>query len=266
MTEKRATIALLTDFGHRDSYVAEMKAVILSINPVVNIVDITHGIEPQNILQAAILLQRSAMFFPRGTIFVCVVDPEVGTSRSLVFVRTATYDFVAPDNGLLWLTIRDLDVIHLVSLENYDYFISRTPSTFEGRDKLAPVSAYASLGIEPTQFGSVKTGIKQLELPRPVLENDMLIGELLYFDNFGNAISNINISDLLETESANLPSVIFREEELGHIHSTFAEAENGAALAYFGSSGYLELAVNNGSFRLKFRARPGEKVAIVYGQ
>ena len=264
--EKSPSIALLTDFGSCDSYVAELKGVIYSINSAVNIIDITHNIQPQNIMHGSLMLKRSARFFPRQTIFVCVVDPEVGTERNIIFIRTADYDFIAPDNGLLWMMVNHLDVSKVIRLENYEYFLSKTPSTFEGRDKIAPVAAYASLGIEPPQFGPIQSGIVKLELPEPDKRKDLLIGEIIYFDNFGNAITNITFESLMENEAISLPLVYFNGEEIGPIRSTFAEASNGSPLAYFGSSGYLEVAVNNGNFRKSAQASPGNKVVVNYGK
>ena len=264
--QKNASIALLTDFGSCDSYVAELKGVIYTTNANVNIIDITHNIEAQNILHGALMLKRSVRFFPRRTIFLCVVDPEVGTQRNIIFVRTVDYDFIAPDNGLLWMTVNDLDVVKVVRLENFEYFLSKTPSTFEGRDKMAPVAAYASLGIEPAQFGPIQSGIVKLELPQPENQDEFLVGEIIYFDNFGNAITNINFENLMETEALKLPSVYFNGDEIGPIRSTFAEASNGSPLVYFGSSGNLELAINNGNFRKNTHAKPGDKVVVNYGK
>jgi len=263
---RRPTIALLTDFGNQDSYVAEIKGAMLSINSNVNIVDITHNIEPQNVLHAALMLKRSVNFFPKGTVFVCVVDPEVGSKRKIIYIDTQDYCFVAPDNGLLWMTVNDMNVRKVINLENYNYFLSRTPSTFEGRDKMAPVAAYASLGVEPAQFGPTQTGIVELEMPKPIVDKEILTGEIIYFDNFGNAITNITFDDLMGTEAATLPHVIFNGNEIGHIVSTFSDAENGTPLAYFGSSGLLELALNNGNFHQAMKARPKDKVVVNYGK
>ena len=260
------TIALLTDFGNQDSYVAEVKAVILSINSNVNIIDITHRIEPQNILHGALMLKRSVGFFPRGTIFVCVVDPEVGSDRKMIYIDTQDYGFIAPDNGLLWMTANELDVRKVITLENYNYFLSRTPSTFEGRDKMAPVAAYASLGIEPTQFGPTQSGIEKLEMPEPLGKRNLLVGEIIYFDYFGNAITNISFENLMENEAVSLPCVVHNGKEIGPIVSAFNQAVNGSPLAYFGSSGYLELAVNNGNFQRLMKAGPGDKVLVNYGK
>ncbi len=260
----RPTIALLTDFGNQDSYVAEVKAVILSINSEVNLVDITHNTEPQNILQASMMLRRSFRFFPLGTIFVCVIDPEVGSERKVLYLETENYDFIAPDNGLLWMTASDLDVNRIVTLENYNYFLTSTPSTFEGRDKMAPVAAYASRGVEPTQFGPAKSGMIKLDLPQPKFEDGLLLGEILYFDRFGNAITNISFEDLMQHQTSNLPYVIHERNNIGHLVSTFSDASNGQPLAYFGSSGYLELAINNGSFENGLGARQGERIAVRY--
>jgi S-adenosylmethionine hydrolase len=264
--EKRPTIALLTDFGNQDSYVAEVKAVILSINSNVNIIDITHRIEPQNILHGALMLKRSVAFFPRHTIFVCVVDPEVGSERKIIYIDAQDYCFIAPDNGLLWMTVNDQDVRKVITLANYNYFLSRIPSTFEGRDKMAPVAAYASLGIESTQFGPTQSGIEKLEMPEPLRERDLLVGEIIYFDYFGNAITNISFENLMENEAVSLPRVVHNSNEIGPIVSTFSEAVNGSPLAYFGSSGYLELAVNNGNFQRAMNAGPGDKVLVNYGK
>lgn len=257
-------VAFLSDFGLSDSYVAEVKGVILSINSEIEIIDITHQIEPQNVLQASLMLQRTAEFMPSHTTFLSVVDPGVGSDRKVVAVETTRGVFIAPDNGLLWLTVNDLDVRNVVAVENYQYFFNEPSATFEGRDKMAPVAAYSALGVEVTQFGPTQTGIEKLDIPSVRAESETLVGEILYFDRFGNAITNIALENLMQFEASQLPIVYYNSHEIGHIVTTFSDSDNGTAMAYFGSSGYLELAVNRGSFRRKMGAECGQQVAVNY--
>jgi hypothetical protein len=262
---KPALVAFLSDFGLRDSYVAEVKGVILSISSEIEILDITHQIEPQNVLQAALMLRRSAEFMPQGTVFLSVIDPGVGSDRRVIAVETSRATFIAPDNGLVWMTVNQMDVHTVVAVENYQYYFQNPSSTFEGRDRMAPVAAYSALGVEATQFGPTQTGITKLEMPPTKVDNEVLMGEIIYFDRFGNAITNISFDDLMQFETLKLPMVYHNGREIGHIVSTFSDSENGAPLAYFGSSGYLELAVNRGNFRIKMMAESGQQVAVNYG-
>lgn len=257
-----SVITLTTDFGVDDAYVATMKGVILSINPEANIVDITHSIEPQNIRQAAFILDYSYRYFPKKTVHVAIVDPGVGSERRGVVLKTPSALFVAPDNGVLSYVIdelssnEDLTVQYskdqnLVTLGNGFEAIAITEprfwrhpvsTTFHGRDIFAPVAAALSLDISPYELGEKITSLQIFPIPKPFVEyQGNLAGNVLYVDHFGNLITNIKKSDL--------PGKDILIEAAGHsiqgITNYYAEGEG--LMAIIGSSGYLEISLKNGN-------------------
>ncbi|TLY27641.1 MAG: SAM-dependent chlorinase/fluorinase, partial [Ignavibacteria bacterium] len=149
----RPTIALLTDFGLSDPYVGSMKGVISAIAPGTPILDLSHEVLPQNITQAGYLLWSCYKYFPAGTIFVCVVDPGVGSGRRVLCVDGAGYRFLGPDNGLLQLVLDSLDGYSIVIVENRRYFRNEISPTFHGRDIFAPVAAHLSRGVRSASLG-----------------------------------------------------------------------------------------------------------------
>ncbi|MEJ2272273.1 MAG: SAM-dependent chlorinase/fluorinase [Candidatus Bathyarchaeota archaeon] len=147
-----AVISLLSDFGMKDSYVAQMKAIILSINPEVRIIDITHEIEKFNIRNGAFVLASAVNSFPPKSIHVAVVDPGVGTKRRPIIIKTKKSLFVGPDNGLLILAANQESIVKIYSIENSQYTLSNISKTFHGRDIFAPAAAYLSTGIPSSLF------------------------------------------------------------------------------------------------------------------
>jgi len=169
----KSIITLTTDFGLSDAYVAEMKGVILGINPDVRLVDITHSIEPQNILQAAFVLNTAYIYFPLGSIHLVIVDPGVGTKRKAIILKTEGFYFVAPDNGVLSHIIEVKGILgkgklpagmEVFAISRSEYFRSPVSATFHGRDIFAPVAARLSLGEQPSDFGEKLGSIKVLPL------------------------------------------------------------------------------------------------------
>lgn len=184
-------IALLTDFGYKDNFVGIMKGVILGINPQVNLVDISHGVKPQSIFEAYFLLKNSYKFFPKGTIFVAVVDPGVGSKRKSILIETNDYFFIGPDNGIFSF-LESHEIKNIVHLTNKEYFLKPVSSTFHGRDIFAPAAGFLSKGVSPEELGTLIKSIKRVEIPKPRIEKDKLVGEIIYIDGFGNLISNIS--------------------------------------------------------------------------
>ena len=165
-------IALLTDFGTKDYFVGAMKGAILSVNKDAKIVDITHEILPQDIRGASFTLRACYRNFPSGTIFVAVVDPEVGSQRRAILVETQDYFFVAPDNGILSFVFEDYALAHaqasaspfrVFELTNNKYFAENISATFHGRDVFAPIAAHLSRGINPIEFGREITDFKRFD-------------------------------------------------------------------------------------------------------
>ncbi|MCJ7515785.1 MAG: SAM-dependent chlorinase/fluorinase, partial [Dehalococcoidia bacterium] len=195
-----------------------MKGVILNLNPKAVIIDISHAIEPQNILQAAFILSTACPYFPEGTIHLAVVDPGVGSRRKAIILKTPTAFFVAPDNGILSYIIdehgrtpgkpaRHMPYIaeprklppglEAVAITNPEYWRHPVSSTFHGRDIFAPVAAHLSLGVPLHKFGDGLSQVHLFNIPRTYKNaHGDLVGRVLHIDNFGNLITNVRNSDL----------------------------------------------------------------------
>jgi len=201
-------IALITDFGSDGQhYVACMKGVILEINSTVKIIDISHNITPFSILEGAYILNSTYKYFPKGTIFVAVIDPGVGSARKIIILETSSgFYFVGPDNGLFTHIINNEDISKIIEISNQDYFLEPVSDTFHGRDIMAPVSAYLSKGISIENFGNpleIDNIIKLNDLSPKIIENEKIIeGKIQYIDSFGNCITNIELDN--ENKSKNL--------------------------------------------------------------
>lgn len=259
-------ISLLTDFGVDDEYVGVMKGVILTINPAAVIIDITHRVDPQGILQAAFLIQSTYRFFPKKTIHVIVVDPGVGSGRAILAYEKEDHIFIAPDNGVLTLLLDDRDDGKVVRIENSDYYLNPVSQTFHGRDIFAPVAAYLSKGTDIRKLGPALEPHKLLRLTLPtafVDESGMIVGCVISIDRFGNLITNIDLKLLRQYGIPEKKAVIaVGDETLKGIMPSYVNVKPGNPLAISGSRGYLEIAVNKGSARSKFNAAVGEVVRI----
>ena len=259
-----AIITLTTDFGLSDAYVAAMKGVILGINPEAKIIDICHTIIPQNISQAAFVLNTAYEFFPQRTIHVVVVDPGVGTERKAVILRTPSADFVAPDNGALSYVLPQFDQSHsrqttpaegprrielsvgleAVAITRPEFWRSPVSPTFHGSDIFAPVAAHLSLGSPPINFGEAIASLTVLSLPTPYQASDgALVGHILHIDNFGNLITNIRGDDL--PRMAKTITVDIGGRSISGLSRTYAEGTG--PLALIGGSGYLEVSLKDGN-------------------
>jgi S-adenosyl-L-methionine hydrolase (adenosine-forming) len=185
-------VALLTDFGSRDPFVAVMKGVMLGINPDLQFIDISHEIAPQRIREAAVVLSVAFPYFPPQTIFLVVVDPGVGGGRRPIVVETAEHLFVAPDNGVLGAVLSQAGVRQVIHATESTYFRQSISRTFHGRDVFAPLAAWLSCGVTASDVGVPIEDYVRLELSRPrQLSDNALEGEVIYRDRFGNLITNI---------------------------------------------------------------------------
>lgn len=263
---KGRVIALLTDFGLDDNYVGTMKAVIAGINPRAQVIDLSHGVRPQDIMGGAFLLVSSYKFFPRGTIFVVVVDPGVGGERKIVCVQSSEYIFLAPDNGILGLVTEGEDVRIMVEVSNARFFLPHISSTFHGRDIFAPVAAHLSLGVKPKHLGSRLREIKRLHLPKPEVSADgTLKGEVIYVDRFGNLVTNFD-HKLVDGVKPHIVSITLCGEKIEKLSTTYQDGQAGELVALIGSSGYLEVAINGGNAQRLLNSPCGEKVTIALAE
>jgi len=239
-------ITLTTDFGLKDPYVGIMKGVILSINPEARIVDISHQIEPGDITHAAGLIQETFTFFPKDTIHVGVVDPGVGSGRRPILVKIEDHFFVGPDNGLFWPVINAHQAVKIIHLTEKGYFLPHISHTFHGRDIFAPVAAHLSHGADPLKMGAIIRDPVPLHSATLEKNEDILCGQIVRVDNFGNMITNIHREDLAQFTGTGKTVIKVGSLIIENVQKTYAEAKKDEALALIGSSGYLEIAVNLG--------------------
>ena len=259
---KGPIITLTTDFGLSDPYVGIMKGVILSINPEARIVDISHQIDVGAIPHAADLILEACDFFPKGTIHVGVVDPGVGGDRRPILIKTEDYFFLGPDNGLFWPILRTHQRVEIIHLTKKEYFLPHVSHTFHGRDIFAPVAAHLSCGIDPLKMGSSITDPMPLQLPVSQQKRGGLFGQVLRVDKFGNLITNIHREDLAQFLGADQPIIKVCDLVIEGVCKTYADANEGKALALIGSSERLEIAVNLGRACDQLGVRPGGRIGM----
>jgi S-adenosylmethionine hydrolase len=277
-----SVITLTTDFGYDDAYVAAVKGAILSINPEANIIDVSHSIKPQNILQAAFILSIAYRYFPKQTVHLAIVDPGVGSERRGIILKSPSAVFVAPDNGILSYIVDDLFAnvvaqsigqspinqttkeivfkkgLEAVAITDPRFWRHPVSPTFHGRDIFAPVAAGLSLGISPYEFGEKINSLHILPIPKPTFESDgTIVGRVLHVDHFGNLITNIKTSDL--------PRKDLMIEVAGYRIQSITDyyAQKEGVLAILGSSGYLEVSFRDGSACDFLGASVGDEVIVI---
>ena len=268
-----AVITLTTDFGLDDGYVAAMKGAILTVNPQATLVDVAHTVEPQNIAQAAFLIGTVHRHFPQGSVHLVVVDPGVGTQRQATILATPEAAFVAPDNGCLSQVLEDTGArpcdgdgrrapgtgSAAFAITNQRFFRQPVSATFHGRDVFAPVAAHLSLGRRPDEFGQPLATLQALPPDQPQLTEDgRLVGRIVHVDTFGNLISNIPAGDL-PVDGQTL-SVDIAGHTIHGLSGTYSDASG--TLALVGSSGHLEIAVNNGNASHLLGVATGDAIRI----
>ena len=258
-------ITLLSDFGYKDPYVAEMKAVILSINPQVNIVDVSHEIEKYNINMGAFFLASIVPFFPEGTIHVVVVDPGVGTKRRAIIIETHRGYLIGPDNGVLMLSAVREKIKNVFSIDNPKYARSEISNTFHGRDIFAPAAANLAKGINVNDFGRKVKDFIFPNLAKSYVKDGKLVGVVIHIDGFGNIITNISVEDLESYgihESNQLEILLGGRIFTLMLHSTYSKVPVGSPLALIGSRNFLEFAVNQGDASHFFGSKIQDLITI----
>ncbi len=249
-------VALLTDFGTRDYFVAAMKGAILSIAPETPIIDITHEIEPQDIRGAAFSLSACYRDFPAGTVFVVVVDPGVGSKRRAIAAESRGYQFVAPDNGVLSFALANK--ARIFELTNRRYFAREISNTFHGRDIFAPVAAHLSKGIKPSEIGGEINDPVLFEFPGPYrVSNKELAAQIIHIDHFGNLITNLAPTDLPKEFQLEMKGVTIVRR-----CNYYNEAESDELFSITGSAGFLEIVMNQGSAKKRLSAQVGDILTI----
>jgi S-adenosylmethionine hydrolase len=255
----RPIITLTTDFGTKDGYVGAVKGVIKRINPHAEIVDITHEIEPFDVFGTAFTLNNFYRFFPQNTIHLVVVDPEVGSRRQALLIKTPNFLFVGPDNGVFSLVLQDEEIDEITSISNRKYFLSGLSSTFHARDIFAPVAAYLSLGVDIREFGAPALECSRLFIPQKETSQKGIVGEIIHIDNFGNLITNIEEESI---QKRKIKSIEIKHKRINQIARSYYDIPQGKIGAVIGSSGFLEIAANQGNVSKLVKADIATKVRI----
>jgi S-adenosylmethionine hydrolase len=257
----------MSDWGCKNYYVGVAKSVIKQINPDVEIIDLVHGVEPFNVRMGAYMLQRSINDFPKGTVFLVVIDQGVGTARkAIAFESKDGYFFVGPDNGVFTFAIEEHGIREMVELANSEYFYKKNPSsTFHGRDIFAPVAAYISKGIPLQNFGPHFLSYAMLHYKKFKVKDGKIFGEIAYYDGFGNLETNIPASAMGEI-GKEIDDIVHvrigkKKFEIPFVKA-FGEVKLGELLIHEDSSTYLEIAANQGSAKDIIRADEGEEIVI----
>jgi len=261
-------VTLTTDFGTADSYVAEMKAVILSLCPEAVLVDITHEVERFNIRMGAYLLARSAWLFPRGTVHLAVVDPGVGGGRKPLILETPSAFFVGPDNGLLTAAAKRQGISHAYQIRKEYCWPSKVSETFHGRDLFAPAAGHLAAGKPPSSLGVEVSTYVESAFPSPKISGRIVEGEVIHVDRFGNLVTNID-RKLPETRGLRFGSAIrIQAGKIQHprkvrFAETYSQAARGELLLTVGSGGFLEVSVNQGDASKRLGLKAGGKIKLL---
>lgn len=250
-------ITLTTDFGRQSPYAASMKGVILSLYPQVNLLDLSHDLPPQNLRHAAFYIRSAWPHFPEGTIHLLVVDPGVGTDRSLLMIEWRNQVILAPDNGVCsWLPGFEQAVAR--AIENPLCRRSSVSPTFHGRDILAPTAAHLAMGLAPEDVGPIVQPQHRLPWPQPVWTDGGVDAEIIFIDDFGNLITAL--------DAAALQGHVPIEAKIGDLaapwSATYGTAPPGSLVALFSSDGLVEVALVNGSAARQYGLEAGMKIRL----
>ncbi|MBK5293065.1 MAG: SAM-dependent chlorinase/fluorinase [Acidobacteriia bacterium] len=256
-----AILTLTTDFGLEDHFVGVMKGVILRIAPATRIVDISHQIKPFAVHEAAFVIAEAYRWFPKKTVHVVVVDPGVGSARRPILVEAAGQYFLGPDNGVFgMLYSRNLHTVRHVT--NKRFFLHSLSQTFQGRDLFAPAAAHLAKGVRPAQMGKRVDDYLRPRIEHPTRTGTRCwSGTILKVDRFGNLITNFHIEEfpaVLTRPFVMMPGVRTIEK----LMTSYADAPAGEPVVIAGSSGYFEVAVNQGSAAEMLGCGPGSPVEL----
>jgi S-adenosylmethionine hydrolase len=259
-------VTLTTDFGLNDHFIGAMKGVILEIAPEAQLVDISHAVQPFDILDGALTISQAYSYFPSGTVHMVIVDPGVGTARRPIILTGERHLFVAPDNGVLSLIYDREERISVRHITAEHYFLQPRSNTFHARDIFSPVAAYLAKGVETDRFGDEITDFVRFGAPRPKpVDERTLRGVVLKVDRFGNLITNITPKDAPQIFSATPPDfkiAIGTKAQATRICTSYAEGAPGEVFGILGSMGFLEIASNRGSAHQLMGAGKGSEVNV----
>jgi len=256
-------ITLMTDFGLKDPYVAEMKAVILKICRDAVIVDISHQIDKFNVRMGAYVLASASPYFPEGTINVAVVDPGVGTERRSLCIQTRQGYFIGPDNGVLVLAAKAQGIQHVYELTNTEFMMANVSNTFHGRDIFSPAAACLANGKKPPDLGRETRKITTPEFAKVSRRKAGLVGTVIHVDDFGNIITNIGEKDLASIRTADALKIKMKNTWFTlRFCKAYGEVEAQEPLALIGSHNFLELSINQGNASRVFKVKSGDTIIL----
>ena len=258
-------VTLLSDFGTRDGYVAQMKGTIIDLCPTAAITDISHDIERHNIPMGSFILETTAPYFPKDTIHVAVVDPAVGSARKAIVIECEKGVLVGPDNGLMARASEKLGLKSLYEIREKEFQRTPVSSTFHGRDVFAYVAGLIASGRRAEEVGPRLSKLEKLNLSPPVLSGKKLVCQVLHVDVFGNVITDVG-----EEMVRRLPLKFGESVEIrsgtrklqARYASSYSEADKGALAVLLGSQGFLEIAVREGSARDKLKVKSLDKLEL----
>jgi len=235
-------ITLLTDFGTRDGYVGAMRGVIATIAPQAVVEDASHDLAAGDVMGAAWALGNYWNRYPSGTIHVAVIDPGVGSERRALAAEADDRFLLAPDNGILTRVLVDAASARVVEITDPAYLNPVVSATFHGRDVFAPAAAHLATGVGLDRLGPVVSDPVRLDLLLPQRTGDIVRGQVVHIDRFGNLITNIPAGWIDERRRVRVAAT-----ELGEVRRNYSAVPSGHALALIGSGGYLEIGVRDGN-------------------
>ncbi|MCZ6706299.1 MAG: SAM-dependent chlorinase/fluorinase [Bacteroidetes bacterium] len=264
-TETRRILTLTSDFGNRDGYVAAMKGVILSIAPDVIIVDISHQITPQDVMEAAHVLSSAASCYPAGTVHLVVVDPGVGTDRRCVALEQGGHFYVGPDNGIFSLILKNSVPDRIIELDRPQFWRTPEPSkTFHGRDIFASVAGHLVSGRMLDELGSTVLDIRTMHWAMPISDDQGIQGWVVHVDGFGNCITNIVRAEFEELQRGRAFKCYVGNAILDGMQMTYSDTSPGDILVLFNSDDFLEVAINRGNASSMMDIKKGTSINVIF--
>jgi S-adenosylmethionine hydrolase len=256
-------ITLTTDYGTSDHLVGTLKGVLLKTNPDAQIVDICHSVVPYDVLDGALCIGAAYRYFPARTVHLVVVDPGVGSARRPIMVSANNQYFVAPDNGVLSMIYEREDPVVVRHITSEHYFLRPVSETFHGRDVFAPVAAWLTKNWQTDAFGEVVEDQVRFALPRPKTQDGALRGAVLRVDHFGNLMTNFTLEDLPEAKrQPGAVSMTVGGKPIKQMVANFAQGPANEAVAFVGSGGFIEVAVNKGNAARALGVNRGAEVIL----
>jgi len=260
MASSAPIITVTTDVGLRDDFVAAIKGVILSVNPDVKLVDISNLVPPQDIFTAAFALGKAWSYFPYGSVHLAVVDSGVGAACKGLAVDAGGHFFVSPDNGILTYVFEENPGFEAYEITAEHYYRTPVSSNCQGRDIYAPIAAWISKGVPLRQIGNELRDPFRLQLPGIQKVKDTLIqGQILAVDRSGNLITNLKPADVPRAYK-----ILAGQREITRIHKTYQQGAPGEIFVVPGSTGYLEIAVKDGSAASVFKIKAGSPIGVIF--